>query len=120
VQDILHFQHYQHRSDTGSLRSFLIRFRQGPQSQCPVLIWAIVLASLFDARSRKDFFGGGGSVFIKYVEVKKKSILMEGGKAKILHSSKLHFLHLNKRYSGCPFFGADELFSAAVRIEVFR
>jgi hypothetical protein len=31
-------------------------------SQCPALICAMVLASRFEARSKKDFFGAGGVI----------------------------------------------------------
>jgi hypothetical protein len=57
VRESLHFPRHQNRSDTGSLRSFLIRFRKKPTQPEPVLIWAIVLAGLCNARS--SCFGGG-------------------------------------------------------------
>jgi hypothetical protein len=56
VRDILHCQHHQLIAilpDSLQVRS---------TEPLLVLIWAIILASLFDARSRKDFFGGGGRI----------------------------------------------------------
>jgi hypothetical protein len=41
---------------------FRIRFKYDPQSQCPVLIWAIVLDSRFGALPRNDFLGTGGRI----------------------------------------------------------
>jgi hypothetical protein len=62
VRDILYWPHHQHLSDTCSSRFFLTRLRYGAHSQCPVRICATVLASRFEARSRKDFFGAGGVI----------------------------------------------------------
>jgi hypothetical protein len=39
---------------------FLTCLTYGAHSRCPVRICATVLASLFEARSKKDFFGAGG------------------------------------------------------------
>jgi hypothetical protein len=41
---------------------FLILLRYGAQSQCPVRIWAVVLANRFEARSKKAFLGAGGKI----------------------------------------------------------
>jgi hypothetical protein len=62
MRDILHCSHYSNASDTGSSRICLVRFGYGPERQCPVRIWEIVLPSLFEARSKKDFFGTGGKM----------------------------------------------------------